>query len=523
MLNNFIALTIGPITSTLSKARRVKEFWFVSFLFSQIMNRITKQVFDSHTDKSDIVLPYIEQEKDFEMKKVGIFPDWLIFKSQEGDYGLIKTYITNSIETLAEDLEVGEIKKGVIIKFLTDYLKIYYFEQNNVTGNPILTLSPTLHQIELQNPIYETDTTGLLYQLFKLLYKTKFYSKHYRDNADDRHESIEEIATRDLKTKLIDGENAYKKLLRETSFKKEENEDTNSGNIKEDLEFFPKLITAVKQYDKIKNNEISSFKSFHKYIAIVKADGDKIGTTLASISEGKEGAFSEKLFKWGIEAKKLIIDYEGLPLYVGGDDMLFFAPIVNGSINILELIENINKVFENQFIDYEVKPTLSFGVSITYYKYPLFEAMENADELLYLAKKQGGNGIFTQLLKHSGASFKLFIDLKEDNLFKTIVDKLVAADTKSSVISAVSYYLRDNEKVFETIGFKVDRIDAFFKNNIEGYKNSDYLKNVNSLVQERFEKKSNELLPAIYKETMTEIYDTLRFTKFIKGFDENDR
>ena len=525
--NSYIALTIGPIYKTFSKARRVKEFWFVSFLFSQIMNRITKQVFDSKVDKKDIVLPFIENEEEFEIKKIGLFPDWLIFKSTNGDFELLIQYKEKAIRQVAIELVVADISQNEIEKYLLQYLKVYYFEQEVAQGNPILALSPTLHQIELQNPLYETDNTDLLLKLFRNLYKTTFYKNHYRNNNDDRHESMEEIATRDLKTKLLGGGNKYRQLLRTTSFKREDKED--KGEKAVDIpEFFTELIDAVKNYDKTQENKIPSFKSYHKYVAIVKADGDKIGETLKNLDAGQETGFSQKLFNWGKASIKLIEAYEGVPLFIGGDDVLFFAPVVNGSRNILELIKDLNILFAAQFQDYSVKPSLSFGVSVTFYKYPLFEAMENVDRLLYDAKDKRGDGVSIQLLKHSGSSFKLFVPLQYQDHYNTIIEHLLSAETKLSVVSATAYYLRENEKIFETIGCKPNRIISFFENNIEGYKKSEdtnptYQESVCMLVQDRFKKGAKEDMSLTYKKTMNEVYDTLRFTKFLKGFDENER
>ncbi|MDZ4667979.1 MAG: type III-B CRISPR-associated protein Cas10/Cmr2 [bacterium] len=539
MKTKYTALTIGPIYLTFSKARRLKEFWFVSFLFSTIMNRITKQVYDLVGNKKDIILPYIENAADFELEKVGLFPDWLIFKTGSIGFEKFKTFIDNAINETAKELIVeGKISEKDVSTFLKEYLKTYYFEKEVVETNLILNLSPTLHLLELQNPAYEGDQTGILYKIFKYLYKTEFYAKYYRIyTITDRHESMEEISTRELKTILDNGQDGYTKLLRETSFKKEDEEDTNQKVTT--TEFMVELQTLLKkkakQQEENINNQPSleqnnyspkdySFKSYHKYVAIVKADGDKIGKALTNLPDGKEPDFSKALFLWGKESKELINHYQGVPLYIGGDDMLFFAPVVNNGQNIIQLVREINTKFENQFKDFETRPSLSFGISLTYYKYPVFEALENADRLLHKVKDLGGNGISIQLLKHSGSFFDVFMGLDASNTIMNLFDELSkVSKVKSTTISALAFHLRENEKVFESIGFDENRIEAFFENNIEGYSSSKYLKTAAKIVVEKFKLQKTKALSAIYKQTLNEVYDMLRFNKFLKGFDENDR
>ena len=522
MKNNYIALTIGPIYKTFYKARRVKEFWAVSYLFSQIMKELTKKIYDSKKVKSDIILPFIDNTDFFKQTRVGLFPDWIIFKTDESEveYNKLPDFINEVYLSVSELLIVDKIiSQNEILTFFNKYLKIYYFKKEvDSKDNPILTLSPHLHQLELQNPINSVDYTPLLYKVFNNLYRTKLYDLHYRKYGDERHLSMEEIATRDIISVI--GKENYKKLLIETVFSKEDDDDRNSDYKGKD--FFEELTKAVNTHDK-KFGKESSFKTYHKYIAIVKADGDKIGKTLKALKQGDEAGFSNSLLQWGKASQKIIEGFDALPIYIGGDDILFFAPVVNNGENILQIIEKINNKFNTQFTDKEVKPSLSFGVSITFYKYPLFEALENADRLLKLAKDKGGNGICFQLLKHSGSSFNIHIRLEQDDKLSKIINQLLVSEEKTSVISSVAYHLRDNEKVFEIIGNDPERIYQFFKNDFEGFNSSDYLKTAKELTVETFKNKISAFLKDTYKETMNEIYNALRFTKFLKGFDENDR
>ena len=53
-------------------------------------------------------------------------------------------------------------------------------------------------------------------------------------------------------------------------------------------------------------------------------------------------AISKALVKYGIEATKIIDEFGGLPIYAGGDDLLFIAPVVGkDGTNIFDLLVKI--------------------------------------------------------------------------------------------------------------------------------------------------------------------------------------
>ena len=143
--------------------------------------------------------------------------------------------------------------------------------------------------------------------------------------------------------------------------------------------------------------------SHHKYFCIVLADGDNVGKTVShpKLSGVQLKKISEGLMYFGDEATKLIKDYGGLPIYAGGDDLLFIAPVkgVDGT-NIFEFLNKVEKVafkdVQKAIKDCElndkngllIEASLSFGISITYYKYPLYEALESARNLLFDVAKR---------------------------------------------------------------------------------------------------------------------------------------
>ena len=77
-------------------------------------------------------------------------------------------------------------------------------------------------------------------------------------------------------------------------------------------------------------------RPYHKYFAIVQADGDDLGTLAGNVEQPSD--LSRLLYDFSIEAYKLITKYRGEAIYIGGDDILAFMPLAfsdndsNGSL-----------------------------------------------------------------------------------------------------------------------------------------------------------------------------------------------
>ncbi|MFD2520357.1 Cas10/Cmr2 second palm domain-containing protein [Emticicia soli] len=383
----YIAITIGPIYQTFRNARQTREVWAASFLFSYLAKGIivrtclsdfTKADYSNLTEeekkkivstKDAFILPNISDLRLFESKSgIGLFPDRIIFKSE-----LIKDRdFQNIVDAVIEDIanEIASANKSdnkVLFSFLKKYLRIDWdeFEEE---GNPILKISPYLDSLELTPQFVSEIDKNPLSEFLLSININGFLSRNYDEkdtNGQVRFESLVEISTRELRPN-----SSYKRILNSTIWDEGEND-------KGDNKFIDKL------------TEKEDFKNYHKYICIVSADGDKIGKTLEKITGEKVFQFSEKLLKWGLSVKDTIRKYGGVPIYIGGDDLLFFAPVCNNGQNIFDLIDSIDKEFIGQNwheISSEVSPSLSFGLSLTYYKFPLGEAIEEAGKLLYIAK-----------------------------------------------------------------------------------------------------------------------------------------
>lgn len=480
-MTKYTAINIGPIVQTLGIARKPRELWAASYLFSHLMKCIIEKL-----PKEKIISPAL-LEKD-EQNGIGSYPD-RVFIKDEISYSSIKP----SIDSFAKDLN----------------LKADYFNVMVVSGDytkdseAIKDLNGKLDCLELFNRSVDNDSVDVVR---KLIVDDNWHFMNYAFAKDDDKPTgtLAEYATTELQN-----------LDTWKEFQKEIQKD----NDREAFKKFPK----------------DRLKSYHKYICVVQADGDNVGKTVShqGLSDGKVKEISEALLQFEKNAKKAIDDFGGLPIYAGGDDLLFIAPVVGkDGKNILSLLDELNndsfgcvksiidplnlKDKDNK----EIKASLSFGVSVSYYKYPLYEALESARNLLFgKAKKvDGKNAIALDLRKHSGGSFYMELSKNEGSLRDKFNVMIAASSAEGSVVSAVSHKIRSNEGLLklwieDAEADKSARNENFFKKYLE-YSSSNpdaYKKATLELMNELC------LIETDAEKLVKTMYGMLRIAKFING------
>lgn len=206
-----------------------------------------------------------------------------------------------------------------------------------------------------------------------------------------------------------------------------------------------------------------------------------MGKIVSALETNKVKTLSESLLEYGSDVCKLIKQYGGLPIYAGGDDLLFIAPVVSyidpskPTSTIFDLLANIDKRYTevDTIIGTLGRPlnlhtSISYGLSISYYKYPLYEALKSARELLFDKAKNidGKNAIAWCLRKHSGSGFTG--SFCKDSEIYTIFSALLNTSVDETTVSAVAHKLRDNENLLDIIRDKDEnRIKAFYKKVME--------------------------------------------------------
>jgi CRISPR-associated protein Cmr2 len=171
---------------------------------------------------------------------------------------------------------------------------------------------------------------------------------------------------------------------------------------------------------KVKTIEDISEKLGFKYYCVITADGDKMRAKIkeeATQNPENIKSISEKLYNFFTKEDDIYTitnkHFHGELIYAGGDDVLAFLPVKNGDKTFLDYIQVLDQRFK-EFVGEDV--SLSFGVNIAYYKYPLRNAIQSAFDLLHEAKADINvkNRISLKVTKHSGQWFKSTLCLQNE-------------------------------------------------------------------------------------------------------------
>lgn len=465
----YSAINIGPIIATLGMARKPRELWAASFLFSHLMKCIYAEAEKANT----VIISPAKPKED--KNKVGIYPDRIYFK---GDVDT-KQLMENAMWTFYDDLH-GRGDRSSNNPDLNYFNLMSANCEADKDSKAIADLNQELDILELCNFAADSDTARTIYHIIS----KKVFS------------SLFQLATGDDKFPI------------------------------------PEL-KVIANAQREEHPEIKE-KSHHRYFCVVQADGDNVGKTVSheNLADGKVLEISEKLVQFGLDATQLIEDFGGLPIYAGGDDLLFIAPVIglDGThiFKLLDAIENdafkgvkgvVDPIGLKDDKDNEIKASLSFGISISYYKYPLYEALESARNLLFCKAKnvEQKKAVAWSLRKHSGGTFDAAFSLKDKDL-KTQFGKLIEATTDNETVSAIAHKLRQEEALVDVVleSGEQGRIDALFDKVLEFDKDkAGYFDAVKAM------------MPILYKvvgkkDYIQTLYSLLRTAKFIKGEELHD-
>jgi len=424
-----IALTIGPIVDTLSLGRKTSEVWMASYIFSSFMKNSIKALREETDAK--FIIPFVDNEILKERDNgVGMFHDRFILTSETLTIDKVEEILLKQKDTIAKmvakSIKADEKK---VKDFFRQYLQTYLFETNEDFENPVLDISNIMDSIELYTPRLE---------------------------ADDDY--IRRFLNRDI---------ILNSALAKTSFGKKPSFDS---------------IEAIASQEN--GTDMNSSKNAYKYIAIIYADGDSLGKYIKSQSDVTQ--VSKKLFDFDKKASKTIKEFGGLPIFIGGDDLIIFAPVLNSGKTVFNLLNDLSKDYKEALETNE--STLSFGVSLTYYKYPLYEALARARDALFGVAKnyKGKNAIALSTQKHSGQTFEFCIGKNESAYCRFLFILKQVLNEKIELPHAIHHKLKSHQKLFETI--PIERLESTFENifneDLHKSKFKNGLKSIQKLIKE---------------------------------------
>lgn len=442
----YIALTIGPIYETLLNARKTRELWAGSYLFSYFMKTLIKEL--KEKKGFNFIIPYEGDEAFKQYANAGLFHDRFIAKPRDADsFDELQKSIDNGILNLANIISHNAtFSKNDIVQYLKEYMQINSIELETASNDPIAEINEKLDAMELMYsfPMVEPKSNPLT-EFFANI-NGSFLKKDAFGTREESFESLYEIAPKELIKKL--------QRAKHDEFMKELQKD----------DFDP--------YSFLKNEFADDLKQYHKYFAILRADGDSFGTHIKNLNGNEQELekFSKLVFEYTAALPKIIDDFGGTCVFAGGDDLLAFMPIVYKDKTLFDAIGEIDKSFTTIFSG--IKVTLSFGASITYHKYPLYEALDMSYKALEKAKsitdengKNPKNAICIKVTKHSGQSFDLKLYKSNDNYkIFTVLLKNVLTDKNVELPHALSHKLDMFRPIIEASSFQIDQIPNLFKN-----------------------------------------------------------
>ncbi len=474
MPNHNLSITIGPVYKTLKQARSVREIWASSYFFSALMREILKE---AHAHFGNPVSPTLLPDTSHRFG-AGIYPDrafWSINDSEKKKE-LISVWKT-AVKNLAR-------KWGIPENQILDYAYCYghLLSAPAANNSQILAANKALDDLELEefihNPSQEIieEFVSVIQKMYKDGHQQNqqsIFEDYLCDNKTFRRlPSLIEIATRDLKPL---NQTDYTKIVTEPvntrvcDLISSNRADYNKAEQEEQDVIIPKL---KKKFGNL-------FKFRHRYIAFIKADGDYMGSTLGKIGNNadKIKIFSDLLSGFAGDAVKIIHKYGGVPIYAGGDDLLFTLPLANANsetkeqsvANLFELIDKLDSKFPSDAFSSLVNgvymPTMSYGISICYYKYPMDEILGAADTALnhHAKNHPGKNAVSFSLRKHSGQTVTATFGKKEAyKKFVIMLSKYVKFND-DAFLAGLMYKL-EGLKLLLTDAVINGRLEYLFKN-----------------------------------------------------------
>ena len=491
--NTYYGITIGPIFDTMSLTSTPGGLWTASYLFSYITKSLVKELKEKNLE---IIIPYYENDNSIE--EVGSYPDHIIFKGNISSEDINKI-VDKTKENISEIVKNSlEIKNSENIKsFFNNYLSIRCIKIDSVVDDVMGEINQALDNVEASKQYIFKSENDYLLDLFcgednqKNLYLHKFFNNKKFNispqvvKANNKIQTIDEIA----------------KINNKTDYK------------------------------------------ISKYFAIGYVDGDNMSSCFKIMGNNLDllNEFSKACVNYTKECANIIKAYGGVTIYAGGDDLLFIVPLLNKSDtskSIFNLCQEIKESFEknvkglvvkdssNNEIRIADKATISFGISINYHRFPLYEAFEKARELLFLHAKNfhKKNNLALSLTKSSGTVMTFNFNNESETLSK-FIDILntyfINANNEKALqrVSSINYLVDNYKDLFElAVNTDASNIYNFFINMYDNPNQEDFktfVKEIIDLYIKLISDQNNNLFKVIQDEQEdTKFSGLLRLAKF---------
>ena len=550
-MTTYYGLTLGPIYKTLGRLRKTRELWGGSFYFSLLMRRIVEAIKASGLG-IEILLPYPDVPEQDLKNGVGLFPDRLIATGPAGQGDALYQLLRGELDTLSREIagDVTGWAPETVAEWFGEYIQTYLFEGSyNSPADAILGLNELMDSAELMPPFQKQEKEKYLLEYLDEYAHTAeslfMIAAYGSKESQSRVLSIPEIACMGMTVPLIKEKALEKWWIAEAKKERERKQLKSQQKLSEDeqkrlkeTDLYDYFFLQSKEARKNRSSDLDFWESItdqlrthHRYIAIIHADGDNVGSSIKKLRNGQEvREFSESLFHFSVKASMRIKKYRGTLVYAGGDDLLFFAPVLSGEESIFSLCRGLDEDFKScmPVKDEAFPPSLSFGVSISYHKFPLYEALEDSRNLLFeTAKKwppgdklnRKKNALSLRLLKHSGQHIGQTFELQSSTFEAFYLLLNLDFSEENRFLSSIMFMLDKQQDVLDYLGSlpkkqRMERMtlmmDANFDEDIHQESGKFFVNMVKDLIVNAYEDYPDG------KKARAAVYSALRTIHFLK-------
>lgn len=520
----YIGITLGPIGRTLAKADKTREFWGASYLFSYLSRRIIESLLQAGFTTDEIVNPSPAGLRLSDKPGVGLYSDQIFLQSKNADaFQKVQDVIVQCKKELAQQIitsirtykgydlyanlfkhRILDTREKDLMEYLFNYFQVYSVEipededclnLKDKNGNLLSwfgVLKRYLEHLEMRAGVAHFDPDpikvflrGINHSfLRKDAFRRRYFDSFYGISTVDLR-YVQEARFREHYDHLFDQEldeaiSSEAAAVVDERILKSLNDEAYAEHIfKEEQVEEEGMLDQIAKIPGIQ----PELRGYHRYIAIIHADIDRLGSFIGQLAPAQMQEFTALLIQFSKEVNALIAGkkythddstdwgFGAAPVYIGGDDLVFFAPVAvrdllqpGKNASIFHLIQQIDETFHSilneqdeggyKFLPEKLakeRPSLSFGLTISYVKYPLQEAYERSYDLLEEVKGDPDserNLITFELRKHSGQVIRATISKEQNRGFADFLSlieeygfKTAEADRDEAFLNSLTHGL----------------------------------------------------------------------------------
>ena len=403
MPSYLFTLTITPVQSFITQARKTKDLFAGSEILSSIIRNTIKKAEDEYN--ANVIFPQKSSLQNNESKDIEFVSNKFVLKLEDKDPKVLGDDLEKFINKECINLIFKKTNKCDIVFY--NFFQVFWVAVK-LTDDYIKDYKKLEHSL------------GAVKNLRIFTQKTQQKGKEKCSICGERN--WEEKESEDklcliCYTKRVCGRDEIDSSFQSTA-------DIVMLNRKDSLN------------GKVAQKYLEDNPSEKKYYALIQFDIDNLGKTLSNLDEEGQIKLSKALANFSKEAKDTV-DKAGKTIYAGGDDFLGF---VNLSY-LFDVIIDVQKAFGETVKKEFSNLTYSTSIVIAHYKAPLHKVLDYSRELLaqtknYFDKK---NGVGIIVLSDSAINAKTICKYNDLTLLKEMRDKKIGMNLHYKLNSVFNF------------------------------------------------------------------------------------